>query len=194
MNEFPFPKLLSFLESAADQVEFMRVAAEAGLGSSDVELAKLLLALQIYASIYARIPREIKAVHADAIAEIKRLRDEIEFLANRAESDAVKIGQWAEQIHRSLEATEPKQIAKVVHKRLLDDTITLLGGSIQVLKTAYGQIDTATDKMNEAAYHAAAGIDRWQALSLRRVWASAFCVSFLAAFVVLTGIWFVFLR
>jgi len=60
MNDFPFPKLLAFLKSEADQVEFMKVAAEVGLGPADQELAKLLVAFQLYKAFYADIPRRSK--------------------------------------------------------------------------------------------------------------------------------------
>ena len=191
---FPFPQLLAFLEEGQDQVEFMKVAAEAGLGSGDIEMAKLLVALQLYKSYYAAIPRQIKAVHEDALAEIGRVRDEIESISNRASSDAAKIGQWAEEIQRSLQAAEPTKLAEMVHKRLLDDTVKNLSGSMQAIATANGQIDAATQKMNAAAQQAAASIQEWQTLSLRRVWASAFCVCMVAAFLVSAGFWFVLLR
>lgn len=191
---FPFPKLLAFLEEEKDQVEFMKIAAEVGLGSGDVELAKLLVAFQLYKAFYAAIPRQIKAVHEDAIEEIRRVRDEVEFISNRAASDAVKIGRWAEEIQRSLQQSEPRKVAEQVHKRLLEDTVKLLGGPLRAITTSSGQIEAAVQNMNAAAYHAARAIDGWEAISLRRVWASAFAVSLVVAFLILTGIRFVFLR
>ncbi|MDR3404235.1 MAG: hypothetical protein P4L99_17180 [Chthoniobacter sp.] len=191
---FPFPQLLAFLDQEKDQVEFMKLAAEVGLGSGDIELAKLLLALQLYKAYYAAIPRQIKAVHEDALEEIRRIRDEAEFMASRAASDAVKIGQWAEEIHKSLQECGPERIAAQVHKRLTDETFALLGGSLQALGTASRQVEVATKAMDEAGYRAAVCIDFWHAVSLRRVWASAFCFCLVVALLLLAGIWFVFLR
>ena len=102
-------------------------------------------------------------MHEDALAEIRHLlRDEVEFYQqSRPPSDALKIGQWAEEIHRKLglSESEPEEDRRVVvHKRLLDDTIRILGGSLQTLTTAHAQLDTATQKMNVAAYQAALAI------------------------------------
>jgi hypothetical protein len=191
---FPFPKLLAFLEEEKDQVEFMKVANELGLGSGDIEIAKILIALQIYKSIYAKIPREIKAVHSDALNEFRRVRDEVEFISNRASSDAVKIGEWAEVILRKLEEAEPRKLAALVHKRLLDDTVKILGGSLQTFATAQAQIDTATQKMNLAAQQAETAIDAWQTLTLRGVWACAFSCCVVAALFVVAVVWLLFGR
>jgi hypothetical protein len=191
---FPFPKLLTFLHEEKDQVEFMRVAAEVGIGSGDIELAKILVSLQLYSAIYAKIPREIKGIHCDALQEFRRVQEEVAALADRAATDAAAIGQTADEIHRTLRAIEPAEIAKLVHKRLIDDTVAAISGSVRALATASGQIEAATRAMDEAGYQAAVAIEVWQKLSLRRVWASALCFSFIAAFGVLTGIWFLFLR
>ena len=191
---FPFPQLLAFLEEEKDQVEFMKIAAEAGLGSGDIELAKLLLALQLYKAYYATIPRQIKAVHEDALLEFRQLRDEVELLANRTAADALKIGQSAEEIQRALRECEPKKIAALVQKRLLDDTVRNLGGSLQPITMAYAQIDTATQKMNLAAHQAETAIDAWQTVTLRGVWACALSCCVVAAFFGVAVVWLLFLR
>jgi hypothetical protein len=191
---FPFPKLLAFLEEEKDQVEFMKVAAEVGLDNGDIELAKLLLALQIYKAFFAKIPRQIKTVHGEALQEFHRLAAEVAALADRTASDAATIRQTADEIHSALKAIQPAEVAKLLHKRLVDDTLSAISGSLRVLATATAQIDSATRAMDEAGYQAAVAIDVWQKLSLRRVWASALCFSFIAAFGVLTGVWFLFLR
>jgi hypothetical protein len=191
---FPFPKLLAFLEQEKDQVEFMKVASEVGLGSGDIELAKLLVALQLYKAVYATIPREIKTVHADALLEMRGLQEEVAALADRAAADAARIAQKADVIQLALKSVEPSEVAKQLHKRLLDDTTKVLGGSLQTLKVAYGQIDVASQNLNVAAYRAATVVQEWQTVALRQIWASAFCVCLPAAFLLLTAVWFVCLR
>ena len=191
---FPFPKLLAFLDREADQLEFMKIAAEVGLGSGDIELAKLLLALQLYKAYYASIPRQIKAVHEEALNEIRRFREDVESISGRASSDAVKIGQWTQEILRSLQVNEPSKIAEVIHKQLLEDTMKILGGSLQAYMSACGQIDKLTKRLDAAAYQAATAIEIWQTISLRRVWASALACCLVLSVTTLTGIWYFYLR
>ena len=190
----PFQKLLGFLEDAGDQNEFLKVAAEVGIGDADIELGKLLVALQLYKAYYAEIPGQIRAVHEDALAEIRRIRDEAESTSNRASSDASRICEWAEEIHGSLRKTEPSDIASLVHKRLWDETVAILSGSVHAMTTARGQLDAATQKMNVAAYQATTAIAAWQTLSLRRVWASALCISLGVALLCLGVLWLVFMH
>lgn len=191
---FPFPKLLEFLEAEKDQVEFMKVASEVGISSGDLEIAKLLLALQIYKAYYADIPRQIRKVHEDALTEIHRVRDEVEFISNQASSHAVKIGQWAEEIQKALQESAPKNIAVQVHKRLTVETLELFSGTLQALGAASRRIESATGAMDKAGHRAAVCIDHWEAVSLRRVWASAFCFCFVASLILLAATWFLFLR
>src|SRR5579862_2517434 len=194
MSAFPFPKLLAFLESEADKVEFMKVCAEAGIGPADMELAKLLLAFQLYKAFYARIPREIKGVHKAALEEFRGFRDEFKFLADRTASDAVKIEEWDGQIRATIAAIQPKAVAEALHKRLVEETLASIGGTVQALAAAYDRIDKATAKLNAASACAEAGIYQWQVISLRRVWASAFIVcAVLPCFVILL-VWFVFIK
>lgn len=193
-NEFPFPKLLSFLDEEKDQIEFMKVAAEVGLGPTDMELAKLLLALQLYKAFYATVPRDIKAVHVAALKEMRNLRDEVKFLADRTSSDAVKIGQWAEQIDNSILRIQPKAVAESLHKRLLEDALAAIGGSVQALVSAYGRIDAATGKLNTASDQAERSIHQWQILTLRRVWFSAFAFCFAVTAVLFAALWFFYLK
>jgi hypothetical protein len=175
-DQFPFPKLLAFLEKESDQVEFMKVCAEVGLGGTDMELAKLLLALQLYAAIYAKIPREIKAVHATALDEMHGLRDEVKSLVDRTANDTERIGAWTKEIINSLFAIQPKDVAEELNKRLLEETMANIGGSVQALGAAYGRIDAATAKLNAASARAEESIQGWQTITLRRVWMSAFGV------------------
>ena len=65
------------------QAEFFRNLHEAGIGPNDVELARLLRALQLYKSYYESIPAAVK----EAAGEIQRLKEEIEsFVGNARES------------------------------------------------------------------------------------------------------------
>lgn len=192
MNEFPFPKLLAFLENEADQVEFMKVAAEVGLGASDLELAKLLVALQLYKSYYATIPRQIKSVHTAALGEMHRIRDEVNALAESTAADAFKIRQWAEEINHSILTVQPEAVANSLHKRLLEETLAALGGSIQAIAVAYGRIDAATAKLNTASAQAQTGIYEWQTITVRRVWLSAFLSCSVLAVTISVILWIVF--
>jgi len=189
-----FPQLVRFLEKERDQVEFLQLVQEIGLGPHDVELAKLLVALQLYKGYYADIPRQIRKVHGDALAEIRRVRDEMELLSDRVSSDGVKVGQWASEIHRALQEASPKDIATQVHKRLAVETVELLSGALQGIGTASRRIEGATNAMDKAGHRAAICIDHWEAVSLRRIWTSAFCFCLVASLILLTGFWFLFLR
>lgn len=191
---FPFPQLLAFLKEEKDQTEFMKIAAEVGLGSGDIELAKLLLTLQLYKGYYAAMPRAIKAVHEDALGQIRRLRDETSAMSDRTRENVEVIGQWFEEINLALHHIEPKALAEIAHKRLLDATVEILGGSLQAIATAKGQIETATQQMNAAGQQAAFAIQEWQTVSLRRVWGIAFGVCMGVASLVTACVWFVFLR
>jgi len=193
-NEFPFPKLLAFLESDADQVEFMKVCAETGIGAADMELAKLLLALQLYQSFYAKIPRAIKTVHRDALEEMRRLRDEVIAFTDRSHADAVEIGQWAEEIKSALTAIEPQAVAELLHKRLVEGTMSAMAGTVQALAAAQSRINNATAQLDQASARAEATIYLWQNLTLRRVWVSAFAFSSIAVGLLYTALWFFFLR
>ena len=193
-NEFPFPKLLAFLESEADQVEFMKVCAEAGIGAADMELAKLLLALQLYQSFYAKIPRAIKTVHRDALSEMQRLRDEVIAFTERTHADAAEIGQWAEEIKSALTAIQPQAVAESLHKRLVEGTMSAMAGTVQALAAAQSRINNATAQLDQASARAEASIYLWQTLSVRRVWVSAFAFSAVAVAAIYAALWFFFLR
>jgi hypothetical protein len=193
-NEFPFPKLLAFLESEADQVEFMKVCAEVGIGAADMELAKLLLALQLYQSFYAKIPRAIKSVHKDALEQMRGLRNEVIELTERSHSDAVEIGQWAEEIKSALTAIQPQAAAEMLHKRLVEGTMSAMAGTVQALASAQSRISNATVQLDQASARAEATIYLWQNLTLRRVWVSAFAFSLVAVALLYAALWFVFIR
>jgi hypothetical protein len=193
-REFPFPKLLAFLESEADQVEFMKVANELGICASDLEIAKLLVALQIYKAYYADIPRQIKAVHRAALEEILRLRDEIRQLAERVCGESACVGDWAESIHQNLQAVQPEAVAEILHRRLLEEAMAAVSGSAQALTSAYARIDKATATLNAAACQAEASIQQWQIVTLRRVWMSAFFFCASLAAIVGAYLWFFYVK
>jgi hypothetical protein len=194
MSAFPFPKLLAFLESEADQVEFMKVAAEVGLAPSDLEIAKLLLALQLYKAFYASIPRSMKSVHNAALSEMRGLRDGVKALAERTSADAASIREWADRISQSITAIHPEAVTRALHQRLLDETRAAMSGSVQALAGACSRLDTATGKLNAASSRAEASIGGWQTFSLRRIWfrAVVVCAAFFVA--VVLSAWFLFFR
>jgi hypothetical protein len=189
MSAFPFPKLLEFLEKESDQVEFMKVCAEVGIDEMDLELGKLLLALQIYKAYYATVPREIKASHRLALEEMHGLRDEMRAMIEAAIRRTAEIEQWAAQIKQAVMSVRPEAVAHHLHKRLVDDTLASIGGAMQVLTAAYGRIDTATGKLNQASAAAEASIYEWQILNARKVWQNAFALGFAVAFVICLGAW-----
>jgi len=65
-------------------------------------------------------------------------------------------------------------VAKELHRRLLDDALAALGGTVQSVVAAYNRIDEATARMTAAAMQAEASIQQWQNVTLRRVWTCAF--------------------
>ncbi|HYK92073.1 MAG TPA: hypothetical protein VE398_25145 [Acidobacteriota bacterium] len=88
-----------FRELAADlpdqhRAEFFRNLHEAGIGSNDVELARLLRALQLYKSYYESIPAAVK----DAAGEIDRVKHEIETLVGDARNTSDSAAQLGSQI------------------------------------------------------------------------------------------------
>lgn len=194
MNGFPFPKLLAFLESEADQVEFMKVCAEAGIGPADIELAKILLALQLYQSFYAKIPRAIKTVHKDALSEMHKLRDEVIAFTERSHADAAEIGQWAGEMKSALTAIQPQAVVNLLHKRLVDETMSALAGTTQALVAAHNRLNKATAQLDQASARAEATIYLWQTLTLRRVWVSALASSSVAVALLYAALWLIFFR
>ena len=87
------------------KAEFFRNLHEAGISPNDVELARLLRALQLYKAYYESIPAAVRA----AVDEIERLKQEIERLTDdaRESSDAGaqlagKVIQEAKRVHQDL--------------------------------------------------------------------------------------------
>jgi len=174
MSGSPLPDMLDSLETEADRVELLKVWNDLGLSPSDVEIAKLMRALQLYKGYYSIIPREIKTVHNAALEEMQGIRDEMRSLAERTASEASKIGQWAEQINQSILTIQPEAVVKALHRRLLEETSTAIGGSVQAVINASTRIETAAGNLDAAGAQAQASIRQWQALSLRRMWLSNF--------------------
>ena len=93
-----------FKDLAADlpdrhQAEFFRNLHEAGISPNDVELARLLRALQLYKAYYESIPAAVRA----AAAEIERLKEEIDRLSADARSSSEASGRLAGQVIREAE-------------------------------------------------------------------------------------------
>jgi len=86
--------------SEQQQAEFFKTLHEAGISPNDVELARLLRALQLYKAYYEAIPAEIQK----AAAEIKRLKEEIENLSRDAhqcsDTSAQLVGQVIQETER----------------------------------------------------------------------------------------------
>ena len=93
-----------FKDLAADlpdqhRAEFFRNLHEAGISPNDVELARLLRALQLYKAYYESIPAAVRA----AAAEIERLKQEIDRLSADARSSSEASGRLAGQVIREAE-------------------------------------------------------------------------------------------
>src|SRR6266536_2266226 len=81
------------------RAEFFRNLHEAGISPNDVELARLLRALQLYKAYYESIPAAVRA----AAAEIERLKQEIDRLSSDARSSSEASGRLAGQVIREAE-------------------------------------------------------------------------------------------
>src|SRR5207247_8372488 len=93
-----------FKDLAADlpdqhRAEFFRNLHEAGISPNDVELARLLHALQLYKAYYESIPAAVQT----AAAEIERLKEEIDRLSADARSSSEASGRLAGQVIREAE-------------------------------------------------------------------------------------------
>ncbi len=78
---------------AQQQAEFFRTLHEAGIGPNDVELARLLRALQLYKAYYESIPAAVK----EAAAEIERISNDI---SKGADAGALLAGQMIRESER----------------------------------------------------------------------------------------------
>ena len=65
------------------KAEFFRTLHEAGISPNDVELARLLRALQLYKAYYEKIPSAVQ----EAAGRIERLKQEIERISNDTHSN-----------------------------------------------------------------------------------------------------------
>src|SRR6266498_5005621 len=106
----PEPQQTLFKDLAADlpdqhQAEFFQNLHEAGISPNDVELARLLRALQLYKAYYETIPAAVQK----GAAEIERLKKEIERLSSEAQDSsdagaelAGQVTQEAKRVHQDL--------------------------------------------------------------------------------------------
>ena len=94
------------------QAEFFRNLHEAGISPNDVELARLLRALQLYKAYYETIPGAVQK----AAAEIERLKQEIERLSNDARDSSEAGAQLAGQVTE--EAERVRQDLTQIHKHV----------------------------------------------------------------------------
>src|SRR5213083_3612991 len=106
-----------FKDLAADlpdqhRAEFFRNLHEAGISPNDVELARLLHALQLYKAYYETIPGAVQK----AAAEIERLKQEIERLSSDARESSDAGAQVDGQV--ILEAERFRQDLKQIHKHV----------------------------------------------------------------------------
>ena len=94
------------------RAEFFRNLHEAGISPNDVELARLLRALQLYKAYYETIPGAVQK----AAAEIERLKREIERLSSDARDSSEAGAQLAGQVTE--EAERVRQDLTQIHKHV----------------------------------------------------------------------------
>ena len=94
--------------SEQQQAEFFKTLHEAGISPHDVELARLLHALQLYKAYYEAIPAEIQK----AAAEIKRVKEEIESFSRSAHQSSITTAQLAGQVIQESEKVR-KDLAQI---------------------------------------------------------------------------------
>jgi DNA repair exonuclease SbcCD ATPase subunit len=90
------------------RAEFFRTLHEAGISQNDVELARLLRALQLYKAYYESIPA---AVHK-AAAEIERIKKEVEGFSRDAHQSSDASAQLAGQVIQETERVR-KDLAQI---------------------------------------------------------------------------------
>ncbi|HYK91946.1 MAG TPA: hypothetical protein VE398_24480, partial [Acidobacteriota bacterium] len=94
------------------QAEFFRNLHEAGIGPNDVELARLLRALQLYKSYYESIPAAVK----DAAGEIQHLKQEIESIVSNARESSDAAADISAQVLQ--ETDRFREDLAAIHKRV----------------------------------------------------------------------------
>src|SRR5213083_3109885 len=92
------------------RAEFFRNLHEAGISPNDVELARLLRALQLYKAYYETIPGAVQK----AASEIERLKREIERLSSDARDSSEAGAQLAGQVTE--EADRVRHDLTQIHK------------------------------------------------------------------------------
>jgi len=110
-----FKELAAGLPGEA-QAEFFRNLHEAGIGPNDVELARLLRALQLYKSYYESIPAAVK----EAAGEIQQLKQEIESLVGNARESSDAAGDIS--AHVLQETDRFREDLAAIHKRVEEAT------------------------------------------------------------------------
>ena len=105
------------------RAEFFRNLHEAGISANDVELARLLRALQLYKAYYETIPAAIQK----SVGEIKELKQEIEQLSNHAHDSSNSSARLTGQVIEEAEKVY-KHLAKIneqVEKSMLSSSESL---------------------------------------------------------------------
>jgi hypothetical protein len=97
-QQLPFKELAAGLP-AQHQAEFFRTLHEAGISPNDVELARLLRALQLYKSYYESIPAAVEK----AAAGIERIKGEVESFSRDAHQSSETSAQLAGQVIQETE-------------------------------------------------------------------------------------------
>lgn len=149
------------------KTEFFKTLHEVGISPDDVELARLLKALQLYKSYYESIPAAVK----DAAGNIDRLKQDIEKLSVEArgglDAGAMLAGQVikeAEKVSQGISGISVyidnamRQSAEGLTKHLSDqlargikDSLTPLEASLAQLVSSNQTFDDAIEQSKKAA-------------------------------------------
>jgi hypothetical protein len=189
--------------SPEQRSQFFRVLHEANITPHrDVELARLLRALQLYKAYYESIPSAVQ----DGVANIVRIKQEIAALSASAAQQADAVSKIAEEvlaearnfrgqladIHLHVEAAIEKsaqtlatRMAGLLHSRIDETVLAPLHGQLTDLITANHALDEAIEKSKRAA----AGMEKHAAVA-RQIHLGGYALaSVVIAIVLAAGSW-----
>jgi hypothetical protein len=114
------------------RAEFFRTLHEAGISQNDVELARLLRALQLYKAYYESIPAAVEK----AAAEIERIKGEVESFSRDAHQSSETSAQLAGQVIQETERvrTDLAKIQEQIEKGMVQSSEGIASRMAELLK------------------------------------------------------------
>lgn len=188
--------------SSEQRSEFFQVLHETDITAHDVELARLLRALQLYKAYYESIPSAIQ-ITAD---DISRVKQEIAALSSAATQQAASVSKIAGEvlaeaqhlqgqlagIHLHVEAAIEKsaqtlatRMAALLHSRIDETVLAPLHQQLTDLLTANQALDQAIEKSKTAA----AGMQKHAAVARQIHLSGHALASLVIAIVLVAGSW-----